>query len=123
MESPVNEGGIPQGYWLGMKRRRNERRQLVVQVDYRGAEAVCLGRTVDLSESGLLMTTPEPLEPGTPVEVRFAVPVHPQAVTVQAKGTVVRANPGHSMAIRFTELDDADRDAIKRYLESGDSRR
>ena len=109
--------------WLGSERRKNPRKYFIAQVDCKWQGAFCIGRTLDLSIGGLLMATTEPLDPGTPVEVRFAIPLPPQAVTVEAKGVVIRANPRHSMAIKFTELDDYDRDAIRKFLEKVDLRR
>ena len=121
MKTYPHRGVAPEGFRPKSERRRDQRRHFIAQIDCSGQNAFCLGRTLDLSEGGLLMATPELLEPGTPVEVRFAVPVPPHAVTVQAKGIVLRANPRHSMAIQFTELDDADREAIRKYLGSGRS--
>lgn len=119
MKTYMRPGASADSFRTEPEFRQNQRRLFITQVDCKWQHAFCLGRTLNLSEGGLLIATPEPLEPGTPVEVRFAVPVAPQAVTVQAKGAVVRKDPGKSMAIQFTELDDYDREAIKRFLQSG----
>jgi hypothetical protein len=65
------------------------------------------------------METPEPPEPGTPVEVRFVVRASQSAGILESKGIVVRSNPGLGrMAVRFTGLASTDREAIGSYLGS-----
>jgi hypothetical protein len=95
-------------------RRKTARRRLIEHVDCREVDAVCLGKSVDVSEGGLLIAAERPLCVGTTVEVRFAVPVFPQAVSVQAQGTVVRATHD-SMAIQFTTLDAVNRETINSW--------
>lgn len=97
------------------ERRVKVRAPLVVQVDARGQDAFSLGRSQNVSESGLFMRTPETLSVGSEVTIRFALPVPPQAITIEATGIVVRAHPGIFMAIQFVDLKEEYREAIARF--------
>jgi hypothetical protein len=110
----------PESLKVEREYQRTPRSQLVVQIECWGKKsASCLGRTLNFSEDGLLMTAPDSFEPGTQVEIRFTVPGEGRDVTIQAKGAVVRTDPGRSMAIQFTKLNNSDREAITQFLKSG----
>jgi uncharacterized protein (TIGR02266 family) len=102
----------------GRERRTSRRAALLVQVDFVSQQAFALGRSQDISEGGLLVMCQETLEPGTQVEVRFVLPVSPQAVTIDTKAVVVRAQPGTSMGIEFVNLRPEAREAIARFVQS-----
>jgi len=74
----------------------------------RSAKAV----TVDISEGGMLMETPEALELGERVDVEFNLPSTSQKLKVEA--TVVRG--GWRAAVKFTHMDSMDLEAIQRYI-------
>ena len=114
MQSP--EAAITEGFWLGMDHRFNQRAELLVQVECEAKGTYSLGRCENISETGLLVRTPETFEPSTAVMVRFALPP-PIAVSIEAKGTVVRVQPGECMAIQFVELKDRYRAAITEFVE------
>ena len=114
MQSP--EAAITEGFWLGMDHRFNQRAELLVQVECETKEAYSLGRCQNISETGMLVRTPETFEPTTAVLVRFVLPP-PRAVSIEARGTVVRVQPGESMGIQFVELKDRHRAAITAFVE------
>src|ERR1041385_9041654 len=103
-----------------LERRGKSRSRLVVQVDCRGNAAACVGKTVDISETGLLISTTDQLDVGESVKVRFALPVEHNAITIEATGIVVRLVPGKEplMGIKFSILPDEQRAAIRRFIES-----
>jgi c-di-GMP-binding flagellar brake protein YcgR len=100
------------------ERRSHQRARLLVQVDCRGQSATSLGNSTDVSEQGLLMATPETLEPGTEVLIRFALPIPPKAIVIETKGVVVRSQPQRWMAIQFSGLPEAYREAIRQYVKA-----
>ena len=114
MQSP--EAAITEGFLLGMDHRFNQRAALLVQVECETKEAYSLGRCQNISETGILVRTPETFELSTSVLVRFVLPP-PTAVTVETRGTVVRVQPGESMGIQFVELKDRYRAAIADFVE------
>jgi hypothetical protein len=103
----------------GIERRSSPRRSLIAEIECRSRGAFSVGRIINVSQGGILMETPEPPEPGTPVEVRFAVQAPQSAGVLESKGIVVRSNAGHGrMAVRFTDLSSPDRETIESYLGS-----
>ena len=111
---------VPDGFWLGMERRKVQRAELLVQVDCEANEAYSLGRCENISATGILVRTPETFELSTAVLVRFVLPP-PTAVSIEAKGTVVRVRPRESMAIQFVELNDRYRAAITDFVKQAAS--
>ena len=99
-----------------MDPQTSRRAELLVQVECEAKGVYSLGRCENISETGMFVRTPETFELSTAVLVRFALPP-PIAVTVDAKGTVVRVRSGESMAIHFVELKDRYRAAITEFVE------
>ncbi|OFW27310.1 MAG: hypothetical protein A3H27_13905 [Acidobacteria bacterium RIFCSPLOWO2_02_FULL_59_13] len=108
----------PLGCKNDRQQRNNGRAALLVQVDVLGQEAAALGKSQDLSESGIFVRTTETLEPLTEVVLRFALPIAPEAVCIQTHGVVARALPGVYMAIVFMNLPEEHRRAIERYVKA-----
>jgi hypothetical protein len=79
-----------------------------------------LGRTDNISLTGLLLRTRETFSPGTEVTVRFHLPPGPSGPLVESLAQVVRAKEGASMGMRFLELPDPDRHRLERYLRQAD---
>src|ERR1043166_5912815 len=96
-----------------LERRGKSRSRLVVQVHCWGNAAACVGKTVDISETGLLISTTDLLDVGESVTVRFALPVEHAAITIVAIGRVVRLAPGKEplVGIKFLILPDEQRAA------------
>jgi hypothetical protein len=101
---------------LGTERHRSQRAELLVQVECEADKAYCLGRCENISDTGLLVRTPETFEPSTIVLVRFALPP-PTAIRIETKGTVVRVRRGESMAIQFLDIKDRYRIGIVDFIE------
>ncbi|MEE9217728.1 MAG: response regulator [Acidobacteriota bacterium] len=74
----------------------------------------------DLSEGGLQLETPEPIDVGLPVVVQFRLPGRKRAIT--ATVCITRCSPGFNdrflVAARFESLDADSRHAIQQFLES-----
>ena len=113
-----SESYFPSRYWQGTERRRAPRRKLLVQVDCENPNAMTLGPSIDISESGLLIATAEELEPGTPVLLRFALPALPNAMVIQANGTIVRTQHELMVAVQFTDLPDEAREAVRSFVQT-----
>lgn len=113
-----NENSVPATNPNGdrYERRTSLRAELLVQVECEAKETYSLGRCRNISETGLLVQTPETFEPLTVVFVRFVLPP-PTASRVEPKGTIVRAQAGESMAIQFVELKEQYRTAISAFVE------
>jgi uncharacterized protein (TIGR02266 family) len=100
----------------GGERRISIRVPLEVDVTIRSAVQEIRGVTLNISTSGLFLTTMRVLPIGTAVRITFALP----GGTVMAKGTVARVRqatdgmtPG--LAVTFNELDELDRSLIASY--------
>lgn len=100
----------------GVNRRRTARARLVTQIESRAPAGSSIGHSEDVSETGLLVLTRDTFESGTEVTARFNLPPVPPGHAVECQGTVVRAEPGVSMAIEFTQLKDEDRQAVSAYV-------
>ena len=88
--------------------RRHPRVRLVTQV-----EATSLGRTENISESGMLVVTRDTFEPGTEVRFRFSLP---GGRSIEGFGKVVHSKSKAQMGIEFAELTESDRHAIAEFV-------
>jgi CheY-like chemotaxis protein len=99
--------------------RRTEVRVLVVAAlgGEKGAEKR-IGRSVDLSDSGLLAEFSRPLEVGTTVELRFFLPDQPEGVTVRAEVARCAARGGETndIGFRFTDVPEASAHKLRGFL-------
>ncbi len=79
-------------------------------------------RAVDLSAGGMLLASPEALQAGTPIKVRFSLPPQTEETALQA--TVVRCDEDsrldgrrmHRLGIRFLDITMQQQDAICRFI-------
>lgn len=75
-----------------------------------------MGRTMNLSETGILLETNVELTPGQSVDMEIAL----QNDLIDARGTVAHSNPADNdqfhTGIEFTEISDADKEIIKQHL-------
>jgi len=71
----------------------------------------------DISESGVLLVTLETFESQTEVVLRFHLPPYPAGIFIESKGVVVRVRAGDYMGIEFLLLTDAQRNAIRKFVQ------
>lgn len=89
------------------ERRRSDRAELIVRVDYSTVDELFSEFTRDINEGGLFIETEKPRPPGTEVSLYFNLPGSDR--TVKTSGTVVRVCDGSDgrtpgMGIEFEEL-------------------
>jgi CheY-like chemotaxis protein len=131
VELPAPPGALSLmvGRLLGVPLRRDERFAVRVHVfdaappsDSAGAASnapAYLGTSVDLSEAGMLVKSLRPVEVGTLLQIRFALPGRPEELTL--RGKVVRVDlrsfePQRGLAVAFVDPSAAERAALRDYL-------
>ena len=97
------------------ERRRSERTDLVVRVDYQTVDELFSDFARDINEGGIFVESDAPHELGTTVDLQFKLPGSSEPVLV--KGTVVRVTPARDgaapgMGVEFEELDTSTRRRI-----------
>ena len=97
------------------ERRRSQRADLIVRVDYSTVDEMFSEFTRDINEGGLFIETEKPKSIGTEVTMRFNLPG--SAAGIETIGRVVRISAGDDatppgMGIEFDELTEADRARI-----------
>ena len=105
-EKDPNEADSPEN-------RRSDRKKLIVDVRFDGGDGTGIANTRDIGAGGLYMTTTAPLNQGTAVMMTLNM----GARTLNINGTVVYADPGHGVGIRFRNLDPNDEAFLKEELE------
>ena len=103
------------------ERRRSERTELVVRVDYSTVDELFSEFTSDINEGGLFIETDNPRPPGTEVSMRFNLPGRQEAVVTV--GRVVRVTAADAdgpagMGIEFEALNDESSSAIDELIRS-----
>jgi c-di-GMP-binding flagellar brake protein YcgR len=97
--------------------RKYKREKVDIRVRLRRWEekedAATVMRTFELSEGGMSVYAPDPLEVGTCVMVAFSLPPEAQVLRVRA---MVRNRLGFRCGLEFVDLPAAERFAIVRYL-------
>lgn len=77
-----------------------------------------MGRTLNVSESGILLETQEPVENGMMAALNVAL----RDDVMELKGTVVRYNEGcegrFESGIEFFELDERDKEILRKYIDA-----
>jgi hypothetical protein len=75
-----------------------------------------MGRTLNISESGILLETPDQNAPGNTVVLQIAL----EDDLVNIRGQVIHCNPGEKglfkTGIEFTEIDEESGVILKRYI-------
>jgi uncharacterized protein (TIGR02266 family) len=107
------------------ERRRSDRAELIVRVDYSTVDELFSEFTRDINEGGLFIETEKPRPAGTEVSLYFNLPGSDG--TVKTNGTVVRVCDGADgsapgMGIEFEELPPAARVHINQVIRSLRSR-
>jgi type IV pilus assembly protein PilZ len=103
----------------GMERRRWERTELVVRVDYKTVDELFSEFARNINEGGLFVETDNPPSLGTSVSLEFQIPGSDEPI--QVMGRVVRVcdashREGPGMAIEFENLDAQSRDLINELV-------
>ena len=106
------------------ERRRFDRVELTVRIDYATVDELFSEFTRDVNEGGLLVESDEPRDPGTKVSMQFHLPGSDEVLCTT--GTVVWSQPPTdtepgTMGVEFGELDADARnhiDALVRTLRS-----
>ncbi len=105
----------------GADRRRSERVDLVVRVDYKTVDELFSEFARNINEGGMFVETESPPALGSPVALQFRIPGSDEPI--QVMGRVVRASVGDrdeppGMGIEFENLDGQSRDLINRLVRS-----
>lgn len=104
---------------LGTERRKSERADLVVRVDYQTVDELFSDFASNINEGGIFVETASPHPAGTPVTLQFSLPGSDEPL--QVHGRVVRESDGSSheargMGIEFDGLAQRDRQRIDRLV-------
>jgi type IV pilus assembly protein PilZ len=99
----------------GPDRRRWNRVDMVVRVDYKTVDELFSEFARNINEGGVFVETDTPSELGSSVAMQFQIPGG--AEPIQVMGRVVRVSEGDlqdppGMGIEFEDLDDQSRDLI-----------
>lgn len=102
-----------------MERRRSERTDFLVRVDYSTIDELFSEFTRDINEGGLFIETDKPHAAGTLVSMQFNLPGSDEPI--RTTGRVVRINDSEAdgplgMGIEFDELTADDRQHINRLI-------
>jgi len=103
----------------GSDRRRSERADLIVRVDYSTVDEIFSEFTSDINEGGLFIETEKPSQAGTEVTMQFNLPGTDERI--ETVGVVVRVTNGDAsspsgMGIEFDDLNDEDRARINTII-------
>lgn len=103
----------------GRDRRRSERVDVLVRVDYKTVDELFSEFARNINEGGLFVETDTPPPPGSPVALQFQIPGSQDPI--QVLGRVVRisqgdAHEGPGMGIEFEDLDEQSRDLINHLV-------
>jgi hypothetical protein len=95
------------------ERRGSDRKKLIIDVRFDGGDGTGIANTRDIGAGGLYMTTTAPLDQGTAIVMTLSL----GARTLNLDGTVVYADPGHGVGVRFKNLDPADEEFLHTELQ------
>ena len=103
----------------GRERRRNERVELMVRVDYKTVDELFSEFARNINEGGMFVETDAPPEPGAAVALQFRIPGSEEPIAVM--GRVVRTTEGNreeppGMGIEFENLDAQSRELINQLV-------
>lgn len=115
----VSIQGPAAGSGRGEERRKTERTQVVVRVDYSTVDELFSEFTRDINEGGLFIETRDPRPPGTEVSLHFTLPG--EADPVATTGRVVWTTSGEDgrpagMGVEFEGLASEARERIDAHV-------
>ena len=98
-----------------LERRRSDRVELIVRVDYKTVDELFSEFARNINEGGLFVETDTPPEVGSSVALQFQIPGNDEPI--QVMGRVVRVSEGNlqdppGLGIEFEDLDEQSRDLI-----------
>lgn len=110
---------VERGAPRGVERRRWERTDLVVRVDYKTVDELFSEFARNINEGGLFVETDNPPSLGASVALQFQIPGSDEPI--QVMGRVVRVcdgshREGPGMGIEFENLDDQSRELINELV-------
>ena len=105
----------------GPERRRSERVDLVVRVDYKTVDELFSDFARNINEGGMFVETESPPVVGSVVALQFSIPGSQEPV--QVMGRVARTSSGErgdppGMGVEFEDLDGQSRELINRLVRS-----
>ena len=114
---PLPESGETES----VERRRSERADVLVRVDYQTVDEIFSDFARNINEGGMFVETDQPAAVGTQVSLQFRIPGSDQPVV--STGTVVRVSDDTSagspgMGIEFDQLDERSRRLINDLVRS-----
>ncbi len=114
-----------EGSSSGADRRRFERAEVVVQIEYSTVDDLFSEFTRDINEGGLFIETEDPLALGTTVDLQFLLPG--SSDPIKAAAEIVRLSDGSDgepvgMAVEFDSLPADARKRINELIRSMRSR-
>ncbi len=117
----VNREAIPQAAPSFGDRRKSQRADLVVRVDYQTVDDLFSEFARNINEGGIFIESEHPHPLGTPVKLQFQVPGSDGPIRVS--GLVVRVSEGSEsapagMGIEFENLDAEARQTIDELVRS-----
>lgn len=78
-----------------------------------GVDGVSCVTTLDLSDTGLSMVSPDPLPEGRVVRLRFFTPFAAEPIALDAEVIWSRTEPEGAMGLRFLEMDEKIKTVLK----------
>lgn len=95
-------------------RRKHDRKRLILDVSFNGADATGVASTTEISIGGLYMSTQASLTEGAELMIR--IPCGDGQIVVS--GEVVYTTPGHGVGVRFHNLSTSDQALLQHTLQT-----
>ncbi len=117
----IEESEAPAAEPKGADRRRFERTDLLVRVEYSTVDELFSEFTRDINEGGLFIETEKPRPTGTEVTLRFNLPGSPEPVQTLGRVMWVRSAGDDSpagMGVEFEDLTPEERQRINSMIRS-----
>ncbi|MBI2891150.1 MAG: TIGR02266 family protein [Nitrospirae bacterium] len=104
------------------RRRQEDRERTLLEIQYGDAKSFVSDFALNISRGGMFISTPEPLEKGRQLSLRFTLPG--STVPLELMAEVMWVNPPSKnsqlipgMGVAFTGISDEKRKDIERYLD------
>jgi len=104
---------------VGREKRRHERADLKIPVDYSSVDAFFAEFSQNINEGGMFIEMERPVELDTPVQLQFRLPGEDRPVKVQGRVAWVSDGKGEQsrgVGIEFQNLEGETRDTINRIV-------
>ena len=97
---------------MASERRVADRKKLIIDVRFEDGEGTGIANTRDIGVGGLYMTTTADLDTGTPIMMAVRI----GGETMNLKGVVVYADPGHGVGVRFKDMSPSEEELLHKEL-------